>query len=43
MRIVDLLSENSIELGASIASKSEAIDRLVELQVKGGHIKDKDA
>ncbi len=43
MRIVDLLSENSIELGASIASKSEAIDRLVELQVKGGHIKDIDA
>lgn len=40
MRIVDLLNEKSILLGAAPASKSEAIDTLVELQVKGGRIAD---
>lgn len=40
MRIVDLLSENSIKLNASPKTKSEAIDMLIDLQVKGGKIAD---
>lgn len=40
MRIVDLLKKESIELNASPKSKSEAIDLLVELQVKSGNIAD---
>lgn len=42
MRIVDLLKNDSILLGGSPKSKSEAIDMLVELQVKGGNIADKE-
>ncbi len=42
MRIVDLLNKESIMLGGSPKNKSEAIDMLVELQVKGGNIADKD-
>lgn len=42
MRIVDLLNKDSILLGGSPKSKSEAIDMLVELQAKGGNIADKD-
>ena len=42
MRIVDLLNKNSISLGASPANKSDAIDLLVSLQVKGGNIADKE-
>lgn len=41
MRIVDLLNKESIALRVSPANKSEAIDMLVELQVKGGKIADK--
>lgn len=41
MRIVDLLNKESIALGVSPADKNEAIDMLVELQVKGGKIADK--
>ena len=40
MRITDLLSKESILLGGSPKSKSEAIDMLVELQAKGGKIAD---
>lgn len=40
MRITDLLSKESILLGGSPKSKSEAIDMLVELQTKGGKIAD---
>ena len=40
MRIVDLLKKESIVLNASPKSKSEAIDMLVELQVKSGNIAD---
>ena len=40
MRITDLLRKESIELNASVNSKSEAIDKLVDLQVKGGNISD---
>ena len=43
MRIVDLLCKNSIKLNASPKSKSEAIDMLIDLQVKGGNIADKEA
>ena len=42
MRIVDLLKKESIRLNASPQSKSEAIDMLVDLQVSGGCIADKD-
>ena len=40
MKIVDLLKKESICLNASPKSKSEAIDLLVELQVKSGNIAD---
>lgn len=43
MRIVDLLGKDSILLNASPTSKQEAIDTLVELQVKGGKIADREA
>lgn len=43
MRIVDLLSKESILLNASPASKQEAINMLVDLQVNGGRIADKEA
>ncbi len=42
MRIIDLLRPESISLNASPKSKSEAIDMLVDLQVNGGCISDKD-
>ena len=42
MRIIDLLNRESIHLNASPKSKSEAIDMLVDLQVKGGQIADKE-
>lgn len=42
MRIVDLLKKESILLNAAPKSKSEAIDLLVDLQVKGGNISDKE-
>ncbi|MDE6150280.1 MAG: PTS sugar transporter subunit IIA, partial [Ruminococcus sp.] len=40
MRITDLLRKESIELNASVKSKGEAIDKLVDLQIKGGNISD---
>lgn len=42
MKIIDLLKEESIKLNAVVKSKEEAIDELVELQVKGGKILDKE-
>ncbi|MGN0690566.1 MAG: fructose-specific PTS transporter subunit EIIC [Oscillospiraceae bacterium] len=42
MRITDLLKKDSILLGGSPKSKSEAIDMLVELQINGGNIADKE-
>ncbi len=42
MRIIDLLNKDSITLNAAPRSKSEAIDMLVELQMKGGKISDKE-
>ena len=43
MRIVDLLSKESILLGGTPHNKSEAIDMLIGLQVKGGRIADREA
>ena len=43
MRIVDLLSKDSILLNASPKNKAEAIDLLVDLQVKGGKITDRES
>lgn len=43
MRIVDLLRKESILLGGAPTSKSEAIDLLIDLQVKGGRIADVEA
>lgn len=43
MRIVDLLNKDSIMLNAVPKSKSEAIDMLVDLQVKSGKISDREA
>ncbi|MEE1239560.1 MAG: fructose-specific PTS transporter subunit EIIC [Acutalibacteraceae bacterium] len=40
MRITDLLKSNAIELGVGLASKDEAIDRLVALHEKAGNLKD---
>lgn len=42
MRIVDLLSKDSILLYGAPKSKAEAIDMLVDLQVKGGNISDRE-
>ncbi|HIZ16670.1 MAG TPA: fructose-specific PTS transporter subunit EIIC [Firmicutes bacterium] len=40
MRITDLLKKESIELNAAVSSKSEAIEKLIELQINGGCISD---
>lgn len=40
MCITDLLKSNAIELGVNLASKDEAIDRLVALHEKAGNLKD---
>ena len=42
MRIIDLLSEDRILLGASAQTKEQAIDQMVELQAKSGSLKDKE-
>ncbi|MDE7194968.1 MAG: fructose-specific PTS transporter subunit EIIC [Oscillospiraceae bacterium] len=42
MRIVDLLKKESIRLNATPKDKPEAIDMLVDLQVKGGGISDRE-
>lgn len=43
MRIIDLLSTDRIALGAQISDKEQAIDKLVELQMVGGCIADREA
>ncbi len=42
MRIVDLLKKESIQRNASPKSKSDAIEMLIDLQVKGGNIADRE-
>ena len=42
MRIIDLLSEDRILLGASAQTKEQAIDQMVELQAKSGLLHDKE-
>ena len=43
MRITDLLKKESISLNRELASKSDAIDALVELHEKAGNLSDKEA
>ena len=40
MRITDLLSPQSIELGVKVASKAEAIEKLVSLHDAAGNLAD---
>lgn len=42
MRIVDLLSKDSIRLKAAPKSKAEAVDMLVDLQIKSGNVSDRE-
>ncbi|MBQ1452004.1 MAG: PTS sugar transporter subunit IIA, partial [Clostridia bacterium] len=43
MRIIDLLKADAIELNASVSSKAEAIDKMVELHKAVGNLNDADA
>ncbi len=43
MRIIDLLKKDAIELNTSVASKSDAIDKLVALHEKAGNLLDVNA
>lgn len=43
MRIIDLLKKDAVELNVALASKVQAIDKLVELHIKAGNLKDADA
>lgn len=43
MRITDLLTKESISLNRKLASKSDAIDALIELHEKAGNLSDKEA
>lgn len=38
MKITELLKKESIMLNASVSSKDDAINTLVELMDKGGHL-----
>lgn len=40
MRITDLLKSNAIELNVSLATKDEAIDKLIALHEKAGNLTD---
>lgn len=42
MRIVDLLKPGAIQLGATLANKQEAIDKLISLHEKVGNISDRE-
>jgi len=43
MRITDLLAPEAVELGVSVASKSEAIDKLISLHEGAGNLRDVEA
>ena len=43
MKIIDLLKKDAIELNTSVASKSDAIDKLVALHEKAGNLVDVNA
>ena len=43
MKITDLLKKESIELHGQVKTKEEAIDRMVELMVRSGNIRDENA
>ena len=40
MKIIDLLKKNAIELNTSVASKNDAIDKLIALHEKAGNLLD---
>ena len=40
MRITDLLAPNAIELGVALASKSDAIEKLISLHDGAGNLSD---
>ncbi len=42
MKITDLLSAQSVKVGATAASQADAIDQLVALQVAAGNVSDAD-
>ena len=41
MRVTDLLKNASIDLGAKVKDKPDAISHLVDLMEKGGNLKNK--
>ena len=43
MRITDLLAPEAVELGVSVASKSDAIEKLISLHAGAGNLRDVDA
>ena len=43
MRITELLDKRSIALDGAPKNKSEALDQVVELMIKSGKIRDKEA
>lgn len=43
MRIADLLRDETIQIGGAPTTKDEAIDKLVDLMVRGGNVADRDA
>ena len=43
MKITDLLKKESIELHGQVKTKEEAIERMVELMVRSGNIRDEQA
>lgn len=43
MRISELLSQNAIDVNASVASKAEAIDYMTRLMERSGNLKDREA
>lgn len=43
MRVIDLLSEDSIQLNGAPKDKQQAVNQLIDLQVKGGDIADREA
>lgn len=43
MRIIDLLKKDAIKLNASVSSKAEAIEELIDLHDKAGNLSDREA
>ena len=43
MRIIDLLKKDAIKLNASVSSKAEAVEELIDLHDKAGNLSDREA